>query len=69
MTEAFGGSLDQCCEILKLDFSSSELAQMASDLENKAEIIRECINGKMWQRAYSMAKDLTRGLERIVESV
>ena len=47
----------------------AELAQMASDLENKAEIIRECINGEMWQRAYSMAKDLTRGLERIVESV
>ena len=31
MTEAFGGSLDQCCEILKLDFSSSELAQMAAE--------------------------------------
>ena len=31
MTEAFGGSIDQCCEILKLDFSSSELAQMAAE--------------------------------------
>ena len=31
MTEVFGSSIDQCCEILKLDFSSLELAQIAAD--------------------------------------
>lgn len=31
MTEAFGGSIDQCCEVLKLDFSSMELAQIAAE--------------------------------------
>ena len=29
MTETFGGSIDQCCKVLKLDFSSEELAQLA----------------------------------------
>lgn len=31
MTDAFGGSLDQCCDVLKLDFSSLELAQIAAE--------------------------------------
>ena len=31
MTEAFGGTIDQCCEVLKLDFSSAELAQLATE--------------------------------------
>ena len=31
MTEAFDGSIDQCCEVLKLDFSSMELAQIAAE--------------------------------------
>ena len=28
MTESFGGIIDQCCSVLKLDFSSAELAQL-----------------------------------------
>ena len=28
MTETFGGTIDQCCSVLKLDFSSAELAQL-----------------------------------------
>lgn len=31
MTDAFGGSIDQCCGVLKRDFSSLELAQIAAE--------------------------------------
>ena len=31
MTDSFDGSIDQCCEVLKLDFSSMELAQIAAE--------------------------------------
>lgn len=31
MTDAFGGSIDQCCGVLKLDFSSRELAQISAE--------------------------------------
>lgn len=43
--------------------------EQIADLGNMAEIIRECIHGEMWQKAYDTAKDLTMRLERIVESV
>ena len=29
MIESFGSIIDQCCGVLKLDFSSTELAQLA----------------------------------------
>ena len=29
MSDSFGGTIDQCCGVLKLDFSSAELAQLA----------------------------------------
>ena len=31
MSDAFGGSIDQCCGVLKLDFSSRELAQISAE--------------------------------------
>ena len=31
MTDVFGGSIDQCCSTLKLDFSSQELAQISAE--------------------------------------
>lgn len=31
MTDAFGGSIDQCCGVLKRDFSSLELTQIAAE--------------------------------------
>ena len=31
MNRPFGGIIDQCCDVLKLDFSSAELAQLAME--------------------------------------
>ena len=31
MIDPFGGTIDQCCGVLKLDFSSAELAQLAME--------------------------------------
>lgn len=46
----------------------TELAALISQMENKAEILKDCIHGEFWQRGYNIAKDITRRLERILEN-
>ena len=55
MSDSFGGTIDQCCGVLKLDFSSAELAQLAvekgflQDTLNAVSVLFEYLRDKKEQ--------------------
>lgn len=74
MTESFDGSIDQCCEVLKLDFSSMELAQIAAengfskDTLDGIGILFEHLKGKKERATIQMILRTSRLPQKVIKT-
>ena len=74
MTESFDGSIDQCCEVLKLDFSSMELAQIAAengfskDTLDGIGVLFEHLKGKKERATIQMILRTSRLPQKVIKT-